>query len=135
MKEYFITGFSDPEALEHTPTIRSMIKGCIDNHIKQCCKVQLDAATRVKKMYKILNEKEEIFWPPQKRQKTFMKTARKNSEDPHTFSSELWKKAKFRRKSEIIDRVECNHCHQKVKLTKTTKLLPKSSLSWYTSMA
>merc|ERR1711954_378507 len=66
-------------------------------------------------MYAILNEQEEIFWPLQKRQKTFMKTTRKNSEDPLTFLSELWKKAKFCRISQIIDRVECNHGHQKVK--------------------
>ena len=66
MQEYCITGFSDHEALEGTPTISSVIKGCIENHVKQPCKVQLDAATTVKKMYTIFNEQEEIFWPPQK---------------------------------------------------------------------
>ena len=108
--------FSDPEALEHTPTIRSVIKGCIDDHVKQHCEVQLDAATTVKELYTILNEQEEIFWPPEKCQKTFMKTTRKNSEDLLTYMSELQKKAKFGLISQIIDGQSCNHYYQIVQV-------------------
>ena len=67
-------------------------------------------------MYAILDEQEVIFWPQQKRQKSYMKRTRKNSDDPLIFLPELQKKAKFCRISQIIDRVECNHCHEKVKV-------------------
>ena len=56
-----------------------------------------------------------------------MKTTRKNSDDPLTFLSELRKRAKFCRISQIIDGVECNHCHERVKVNpndeRTTKKL------------
>ena len=56
MQEYCITGLSDPEAWQHTPTIRSIIKGCIDDHIKQRCETNLDAAKTVDEMYEMVEE-------------------------------------------------------------------------------
>merc|ERR1711954_46890 len=107
---------TDPEAWQHTSTNRNIIKGYIDDHIKQRCESSLEAAKTVEKLCKILEVQEEIFWPQDKRLKSFMITTRKSSDDPLTFLSELCKKAKFCRISQVLDGVQCNKCHMEVKV-------------------
>ena len=92
------------------------MKGCLDDHVTQRCKVKLEAATTVKELYQVLRDEENIFWPPQNCHKTFMSTKRKNSEDPLTYLTELRKKAKFCRISQIIDGQICNHCNSVVEI-------------------
>ena len=70
----------------------------------------------MEELYAILEEQEEIFWPQDKRLKSFMNTTRKSLDDQLTFFSELLKKAKFCRISKVIDGVQCNKCHQKVQV-------------------
>jgi len=45
-----------------------------------------------------------------------MNTTRKSTDDPLTFLSELCKKVKFCRISQVIDASPIRHCHQKVKV-------------------
>ena len=59
MQEYVTTDYSDPESWKHTPTVRTIIKGFLDDHIKQRCKFSLEAAKTVEELYKILEDKEE----------------------------------------------------------------------------
>ena len=66
MQEYCTTRLPDPKAWQHTPTVRSIIKGFIDDHIKQRCKTSLEAAKKVDELYEIFEEQEEIFWPQEK---------------------------------------------------------------------
>merc|ERR1711954_602043 len=96
---------TDPEAWQHTKTNRNIIKGFIDDHIKQHCESSLEAAKTVEELYKIMEEQEEIFWPQDERLKSFMNTTRKSANDPLTFLSELRKEAKFCRISQVIDGV------------------------------
>ena len=46
-KEYISSGHTYPEACNHTATIRTIIKGFLDDHIKQRCESSLDATTTV----------------------------------------------------------------------------------------
>ena len=92
MKEYISSGNTDPEACNHTATVRMIIKGLLHDHIKQRVEPSLDAATTVEQLYKILKDQETIFWPQDKRLKTFMGSTRKNSNDPMGFLSKLCKK-------------------------------------------
>ena len=121
MQEYCNMGLSKPEASKHTPTVRTIIKGFLDNPIKQRCESSLEAAKTVEELYEILEDQEEIFWPQEIRMKSFMKTTRKSSEDPLTFLLELQKKSKFCRVYTVIDGVECNKCHEKVNVNPNDK--------------
>ena len=67
MKEYISSGHTDPEASNHTPTVRMIIKGFLDDHIRQRLETSLDTATTVDQLYKILKDQEIIFWPLDKR--------------------------------------------------------------------
>merc|ERR1711954_236426 len=78
MQEYCNTGLSEPEAWKHIPTVRTIIKGFLDNHIKQRCESSLEAAKSVGELYEILEDQEEIFWPQDKRLKSFMNSTRKS---------------------------------------------------------
>ena len=109
-------GLSNPKAWQHTKTIRNIIKGFIDDHIKQRCESRMEAAKTVEELYKILEEQEEIFWPQDERLKSFMNSTRINANDPLTFLSELCKKVKFCRVSQVIDGIQCDKCHEKVKV-------------------
>ena len=79
MQEYCNTGLSEPEAWKHTPTVRTIIKGFLDDHIKQRCESSLDAANTVEEIYEILEDQEEIFWPQDKRLKSFINSTRKST--------------------------------------------------------
>ena len=109
MKEYISSGHTDPEACNHTATVRTIIKGFLDDHIKARVEPSLDAATTVDQLYKILEDQEAIFWPQDKRLKTFMGSTRKNSNDPMSFLSVLRKKSKFCKVYTVMD--ECIECH------------------------
>ena len=63
MQEYCFTGLSEPEAWKHTPTVRTIIKGFLDDHIKQRVEPSLDAAATVDQLYKVLKDQESIFGP------------------------------------------------------------------------
>ena len=45
MQEYINTGHSDPETWKHTSTVKTIIKGFLDDHIKQRCESSLDEPT------------------------------------------------------------------------------------------
>ena len=109
MKEYISSGHTDPEANHHTPTVRAILKGFLDDNIRQRVETSLDLATTVEQLYKILEDQEIIFWPLDKRLKTFFGSSRKSTDDPMGFLSELRKKAKFCKIFSIID--ECIQCH------------------------
>merc|ERR1712081_49461 len=77
----------------------------------------LDLATTVDQLYEILEREERVFWPLDKRLKSFFGSSRKSSDDPMGFLAELRKKAKFCKIFSIIDEcIQCNHCNQLVKI-------------------
>ena len=117
MKEYIASGHTYPEANNHTPTVRTLLKGFLDDNIRQRVETNLDLATTVDQLYEILEREERVFWPLDKRLKSFFRSSRKSSDDPMGFLAELHKKAKFCKVSSIIDEcIKCNHCNQLVKV-------------------
>ena len=67
----------------------------IDDFILQRTKKKLQEIKTVKELSQVLKDEEQIFWPTHKRHKVFIKTKRKNRDDPMSFLTELRKKAKF----------------------------------------
>ena len=122
MKEYISSGHTDPEANNHTPTVRTILKGFLDNNIRQRVETSLDSATTVDQLYKILEDQEIIFWPLEKRLKAFFGSSRKTHDDPMGFLSQLRKKAKFCKIFSIIDEcIQCHNCNQLVKVNPEDK--------------
>merc|ERR1711954_12829 len=99
---------TDPEAWQHTSTNRNIIKGFIDDRIKQRCESSLEAAKTVEDLYEI--------WMTRRRYFGLMNTTRKSTDDPLTYLSELRKRAKFYKISQVIDGVHCDKCRQKVEV-------------------
>ena len=96
-KDYCMTGFADPDAMEDTTAIMSIMKGSMEDNVivNARCKSKLQSTKNVKELSKVLKDQEEIFWPTQKRLKTLMRIKRKSSEDPMTYLAELRREAKF----------------------------------------
>ena len=63
MKEYIASGHTDPEANNHTPTVRTLLKGFLDDNIRQRVETNLDLATTVDQLLKFWKEKNEYFGP------------------------------------------------------------------------
>ena len=117
LKEYIQSGHQDPEANKHTPAVRTILKSFLDENIRQRVERNLDLANSVDELFGVLEKEEQIFWPIDKRLKSFFATTRKSSEDPMGFLAELRKKAKFCKVSTIIDDcIKCNHCDNMVKV-------------------
>ena len=118
MKEYIASGHTDPEANHHTPTVRTILKGFLDDNIRQRVESSLDLATTVDQLYEILEREEVVFWPLDNRLKAFFGSSRKSTDEPMGFLTELRKKAKFCKIFSIIDEcIQCNHCNQIVKVS------------------
>merc|ERR1711954_120612 len=117
LKEYIQSGHQDPEANQHTPAVRTILKSFLDKNIRQRTERNLDLANTVDELFGILEKEEQIFWPLDKRLKSFFASTRKSSDDPRGFLAELCKKAKFCKVSTIIDDcIRCNHCDSMVKV-------------------
>ena len=56
MKEYIASGHTDPEANHHTPSVRTILKGFLDDNICQRVETSLDLATTAEQLYKIFEE-------------------------------------------------------------------------------
>merc|ERR1711954_569885 len=69
MKEYIASGHTDPEANKHTPTVRTLLKGFLDDNICQRVETNFDLATTVDQLFDILEREERVFWPLDKRLK------------------------------------------------------------------
>ena len=89
MKEYIASGHTDPEANHHTPTVRTILKGFLDDNICQRVETSLDLAITVEQLYRRLEEQEIIFWTLDKRVNAFFGSSRKSTDDPMGFLSEL----------------------------------------------
>ena len=59
--DYSVTRFADPEALEDTATTRNVMKGCLDNHVIQRCKMKLQSARNVNELFWVLKDQENFF--------------------------------------------------------------------------
>merc|ERR1711954_399238 len=117
LKEYIQSGHQDPEANQHTPAVRTILKSFLDENIRQRTERNLDLANSVDKLFGVLEKEEQIFWPLDKRLKSFFASTRKSSDDPMGFLAELRKKAKFCKVSTIIDNcIKCQNCDNMVKV-------------------
>ena len=117
LKEYIASGHTDPEANRHAPTVRTILKSFLDENIGQRVETNLDLATTVDQLFEILEREERVFWPIDKRLKSFFSSTRKSTDDPMGFLAELRKKAKFCKVFSIIDDcIKCNHCDHLVKV-------------------
>ena len=56
-----MTCFAVPETLEHTATIRNVMKGCLDDYVIQRCEAKLQSARNVKEFFQVLENQKEIF--------------------------------------------------------------------------
>ena len=117
LKEYIQSGHQDPEANQHTPGVRTIMKSFLDENIRQRTERNLDLANTVDDLFRVLEREEQIFWPLDKRLKSFFASTRKSSDDPMGFLAELRKKAKFCKVSTIInDCIKCHNCDSMVQV-------------------
>ena len=117
LKEYIASGHQEPEANQHTPAVRTILKGFLDENIRQRVERNLDLATSVDELFEILEREEKVFWPIDKRLKSFFSSARKSTDNAMGFLAELRKEAKFCKVFSIIDDcIKCNHCDNLVKV-------------------
>ena len=92
LKEYIASGDQEPEANQHTPAVRTILKGFLDENIRQRVERNLDLATSVDELFEILEKEEKVFWPIDKRLKSFFSSARKSTDDAMGFLAELQRK-------------------------------------------